>query len=130
MTEQSSVWPLPSSSDTEDEDSSQVKSVESPSSGTTPYPVRGGALSQPSLQVQRYSCSYCDKTFPSKKKEMKHLKAKTFKIDEIGGDLSVFIKKESDGNTSCFCGFKHKLRSQVIAHAHKHVPELGFSCEI
>ena len=54
-----------------------VKSVESPSNGTTPYPAHSGALSQSPPQVQRYSCSYYDKTFPSRKKAMQHLKRKT-----------------------------------------------------
>ena len=49
---------------------------------------------------------------------------------EIIGDLSNLTKKDIDGSSRCFCGFKNQHESRVLAHAHKHVPELGFTCEV
>ena len=52
---------------------------------------------------QRYVCQFCDRTFPTKKLEEKHLWRKTFKLEEIGGDLKNLTKKGKDGKIACFC---------------------------
>ena len=89
----------------------------------------GGPRTEKAQRQHTYSCNFCDSRFPTKIKLEKHIKKKTFKLSEISGELDNLITTDDCGWTACFCGYRNKLQSRVLAHAQRFVEDLKFKCE-
>ena len=84
--------------------------------------VGGGGLRTEAAPPRRiYTCKFCPTTFPTKKRQLKHLWKKTFELSEINGDVNNLTQKRDD-SWSCFCGFSNKHHCRVLAHAPETCP--------
>ena len=106
-----------------------TKSENNPDNAGGDGGVGGGGPTTEGPQKRTYTCKYCPTTFPTKKRQLKHLWRKTFELSEINGDVKNLTEKGDDG-WSCFCGFRNKLHCRVLAHAQRHVSDIQFKCEV